>query len=144
MVVVDTSVWLDLFLEDSERKKVAEELMKAIETTIYEPEVFKIELAGTLSRRFRKDDVLSFVDEVMAKVRLVENPNELAFQVAVNTGCRAIDAYFIATAKVTGSILITNDKVMAKNAKKYGIEAYYLIEEFDKALNRIKNIKLKF
>ena len=144
MVVVDTSVWLDLFLEDSERKKVAEDLMKAIETTIYEPEVFKIELAGTLSRRFRKDDVLSFVDEVMAKVRLVGNPNELAFQVAVNTGCRAIDAYFIATAKVTGSILITNDKVMAKNAKKYGIEAYYLIEEFDKTLNRIKNIKLKF
>ena len=144
MVVVDTSVWLDLFLEDSERKKVAEDLMKAIETTIYEPEVFKIELAGTLSRRFRKDDVLSFVDEVMAKVRLVENPNELAFQVAVNTGCRAIDAYFIATAKITNSILITNDKVMAKNAKKYGIEAYYLIEEFDKALNKIKNIKLKF
>ena len=144
MVVVDTSVWLDLFLEDSERKKVAEDLMKAIETTIYEPEVFKIELAGTLSRRFRKDDVLSFVDEVMAKVRLVENPNELAFQVAVNTGCRAIDAYFIATAKVTNSILITNDKVMAKNAKKYGIEAYYLIEEFNKALNRIKDIKSKF
>ena len=51
MIVIDTFVWLDLFLEDSDRKKIAEEFMKAIEATIYEPEVFKIELAGTLSRR---------------------------------------------------------------------------------------------
>jgi hypothetical protein len=30
---------------------------------------------------------------------------------------------------------------MANNAKKYGIEAYYLIEEFDKAINRIKELQ---
>jgi len=30
---------------------------------------------------------------------------------------------------------------MAKNAKKYGIKAYYLIEEFDKAVERLKEIK---
>jgi len=29
---------------------------------------------------------------------------------------------------------------MAKNAKKYGIECYYLIEEFDKILERIKEL----
>ena len=68
MIVIDTSVWLDLFLEDSDRKKIAGEFMKAIEVTIYEPEVFK-------------------------------------------------------------------------NAKKAGIEAYYLIEEFDKAVERLKEIK---
>lgn len=130
MVVVDTSVWLGLFLEDSNRKNAAEELMKAIETTIYEPEVFKIELAGTLSRMFRKDDVLSFVDEITAKVRLIKNPNELAFQVAVNTGCRAIDSCFIATAKLMNTILIANDKVMVKNAKKSG---------FDKAIKGVKD-----
>ena len=141
MIVIDTSVWLDLFLEDSDRKKIAEEFMKAIEVTIYEPEVFKIELAGTLSRRFRKDDVLSFIDDIMSKVRLIENPNELAFQIALDTGCRAIDSYFIATAKLTNSILITNDKVMARNAKKAGIESYYLIEEFDKAVERLRGIR---
>jgi len=141
MIVIDTSVWLDLFLEDSDRKKIAGEFMKAIEVTIYEPEVFKIELAGTLSRRFGRNDVLSFIDDVMSKVRLIENPNELAFQIALNTGCRAIDSYFVATAKLTNSILVTNDKIMVKNAKKAGIEAYYLIEEFDKAVERLKEIK---
>jgi len=34
------------------------------EVTIYEPEVFKIELAGTLSRRFKKGEVLSLIDEI--------------------------------------------------------------------------------
>jgi predicted nucleic acid-binding protein len=141
MIVIDTSVWLDLFLEDSDRKKIAGEFMKAIEVTIYEPEVFEIELAGTLSRRFGRNDVLSFIDDVISKVRLIENPNELAFQIALNTGCRAIDSYFVATAKLTNSILVTNDKIMVKNAKKAGIEAYYLIEEFDKAVERLKEIK---
>ena len=95
--------------------------MKSIEVTIYEPEVFKIELAGTLSRRFGRDDVLSFIDDVMSKVRLIENPNELAFQIALDTGCRAIDSYFVATAKLTNSILVTNDKIaveiLLKNLK---------------------------
>ncbi len=29
---------------------------------------------------------------------------------------------------------------MANNAKKYGIEAYYLIEEFDNAVDRLKRL----
>jgi len=91
------------------------------EVTIYEPEVFKIELAGTLSRRFNKGEVLSLIDEITSKVRLIENPDQLALQIALDTGCRAIDAYFIATAKLTNSILIINDRIMAKNARKAGI-----------------------
>ena len=58
----------------------------------------------------------------------------------MKTHCRAVDSYFIATAKITNSILITNDKVMANNAKEYGIEAYYLTEEFDKALERLEKL----
>ena len=57
---------------------------------------------------------------------------------ASETGCRAIDAYFIATAKLTNSVLITNDRIMATNAKKYGVEAYYLIEEFNNARERLR------
>ena len=86
------------------------------------------------------DDVLSFIDDVMSKVRLIENPNELAFQIALDTGCRAIDS-FVATAKLTNSILVTNDKIMARNAKKAGIESYYLIENFDKAVERKRGIR---
>ena len=36
-------------------------------------------------------------------------------KVCKNTGSRAVDGYFIATAKLTNSILITNDKIMANN-----------------------------
>ena len=81
------------------------------------------------------------VEDILGDVKLIPNPDDLAFEVAVKTGSRAADAYFIATAKITNSILITNDKVMAKNAKKANIEAYYLIEEFDKAVNRIKELQ---
>jgi len=42
---------------------------------------------------------------------------------------------------LTNSILITNDKIMNENAKKYGIESYYLIEEFEKIEKRIKEMK---
>ncbi len=65
---------------------------------------------------------------------------DFVLKVCKSTGSRAVDGYFIATAKLTNSILITNDKVMARNAKKAGIDAYYLIEEFDKAVKRLKEI----
>lgn len=66
-----------------------------------------------------------------------------AFKIAECIHPRAADAYFIATAKLTNSILITNDRIMVNNAKRYGIEAYYLIEDFDKAVERLKEVKLK-
>jgi len=94
MIVIDTSVWLDLFLEDSYRRNLAENLIKLIEEKklqIYEPEVFKIELAGVLARKFKREDVLNFIEELLLKVKLVENPNELAFLISLKTGCRAID-----------------------------------------------------
>jgi len=58
----------------------------------------------------------------------------------MKTHCRAVDSYFIVTSKITNSILITNDKVMANNAKEYEIEAYYLTEEFDKTLERLEKL----
>ena len=61
-------------------------------------------------------------------------------KICKNTGCRAVDSYFIATAKLTNSILVTNDRIMANNAKKAEVEAYYLIEDFDRVIMRIKEI----
>jgi len=51
---------------------------------------------------------------------------------------RNIDSYFIATSKLANSILISNDRIMVNNAKKYGIKAYYLIEEIDKVLRELR------
>ncbi len=140
--VVDTSVFVDTILEyDEHRTKMAEDLLEIIQNSSLEivaPFLFKVELAGVLSRKLSSDRVKMIVKDVIEDVRLIPNLDDLAFEVAMKTGSRAADAYFIATAKLTNSILITNDKVMAKNAKKYGIKAYYLIEEFDELLERIK------
>ena len=142
--VVDTSVFVDTILEyDEHRTKMAEDLLEIIQNSSLEivaPFLFKVELAGVLSRKLSSDRVKMIVKDVIEDVRLIPNLDDLAFEVAMKTGSRAADAYFIATAKLTDSILVTNDKVMAKNAKKYGIEAYYLIEEFDETVNRIRKL----
>nr|WP_230972348.1 PIN domain-containing protein [Archaeoglobus neptunius] len=76
----------------------------------------------------------------MTKVEIIENPDGLAFKIALNTGCRAIDAYFIATAKLTNSVLVTNDRIMAGNARKARVESYYIINEFDTAIKRLAEV----
>jgi len=57
--------------------------------------------------------------------------HDKAAEVALLTGCRAVDAYYIAAAKHVNAVLITNDKVMGNNALKTGIEAYYLPNDND-------------
>jgi len=144
-VVVDTSVFIDAILEfDKYRTKLADDLFETIQNTsleIVNPFLFRVELAGVLSRKLPKDRVMLIVKDILEDVRLIPNPDDLAFEVAMKTGSRAADAYFIATAKLTGSILITNDRIMAGNAKKAGVEAYYLIEEFGKVMERLEGMK---
>lgn len=147
MIVVDTSVYIDaLFIFDEHRYELVKNFFRIVQNKglkIVEPEVFKIELIGQLVRRTKEDEAFKIYNSIISRVDIVniEKLRELAFSIASKTGCRAIDAYFIATAKLTNSILITNDKVMAKNAKKANIDAYYLIEEFDNAINRIKELQ---
>ncbi|MEM4279700.1 MAG: type II toxin-antitoxin system VapC family toxin [Archaeoglobaceae archaeon] len=140
-LTIDTSVFADFILEfDEKRTKKAEKILE-IAKEILNPKLFKVELACILARRFHSEKVEKIISEILYEIALFDNPDEIAYQIALNTGCRAIDAYFIATAKLTNSILITNDRIMAENAKKYGIEAYYLIDEFDKAIERISGFK---
>ncbi|MEM4280303.1 MAG: type II toxin-antitoxin system VapC family toxin [Archaeoglobaceae archaeon] len=97
-----------------------------------------ISIGRRLGFKIKKEDVLEFYSELTFVGE--EEIIEILFDVAETVHPRAIDAYFIATAKLTNSILITNDRIMAENAKKYGIEAYYLLEEFDKAIERISKL----
>lgn len=83
---------------------------------------------------------MELVQSIIDKVILLPNPDRLALDVALDTGCRAVDSYFIALAKLTDLILITNDKPMTNNAKKLGIKTYYLIEYFEKAIKVIEDI----
>jgi len=81
------------------------------------------------------EDLLNIVEFV--NVLSEDDLFEIALAVAFEARCRAVDSYFIATAKVTNSILITNDRIMADNAKSY------LIEEFDSAVEEGYEITVK-
>ncbi|MEM3927953.1 MAG: type II toxin-antitoxin system VapC family toxin [Archaeoglobaceae archaeon] len=143
MIVLDTSIFVDyLFEKNEKRKEIARKMLGQLEgKEVAVPKVFLIELISIgrrLGFKIKKEDVLEFYSELTFVGE--EEIIEILFDVAETVHPRAIDAYFIATAKLTNSILITNDRIMAENAKEYGIEAYYLVEEFDKAIERISKL----
>lgn len=141
MIVVDTSVFIDLFFEYCpERTQLSEEFFKTIEgTPIFEPEFFKIELASQLVRRMRKEEAISTAEQTFKQLNFILTPEvfELAFIIAIETGCRAADSFYIAAAKTTGSILVSSDRLQVESAKKFGIKAFYLLEGAE-VLERIK------
>ncbi|HIE44131.1 MAG TPA: PIN domain-containing protein [Candidatus Omnitrophica bacterium] len=135
MIIVDSSVWFDLFNTDKYRRNLAKKLFELIESKdipILEPRVFEIEFIALLSRKYIKEEVINIFNTVKDKIVVLPNPDDLAFNIALNTGCRAIDSYFIALTKLTDSLLVSNDKTQISNARKFKVKSYYLIEEFDK------------
>ena len=138
MIVIDTSVLVDyIFEEDVTRNNIAKETLKLVKgLRVFAPRILLIEFMA-VARRLGM--TISKLDVVRLTADFVLLSEDKIFDEAFNHP-RAADAYFIATAKLTNSILITNDRVMARNAKKAGIEAYYLIEDFDKAVKRLKEI----
>ncbi len=144
MIVIDTSVLVDyVFEEDATRNNTAKETLKLVKgLRVFAPRILLIEFVAVARRLGMAISKLDVVRLTADFVLLSEDTIfDEAFKIAERVHPRAADAYFIATAKITNSILITNDKVMAKNAKKANIEAYYLIEEFDKAVNGIKELQ---
>ena len=143
MIVIDTSVLVDyIFEEDVTRNNIAKETLKLVKgLRVFAPRILLIEfmaVARRLGMTISKLDVVRLTADfvLLSEDKIFDE----AFKIAECVHPRAADAYFIATAKLTNSILITNDRVMANNAKKAGIEAYYLIEDFDKAVKRLKEI----
>ncbi len=130
-LVVDVSVFIDrLFIYDEERSNRVRSLFKLIDKkslNIFEPQVFGIELASQLVRRKPKNLAEKLYNEIMDKVVVVDIIEyDLLLDIALSTACRAIDAFYIAVASVISAILVSADKVMVNNARKYGLEAYYI------------------
>ena len=136
--VVDASLMIDLYAAPSEKRaQIAEEvatwIMKGL-VEAYAPKLLIVEVAGVLSRYLSKEE-LDLVLDTLPSTKLVpeETLYKEALRVARETGSRAADAYYIAVASIVGGTLLTNDKKQARNARKAGIKAYYLIEEIEKA-----------
>ncbi len=143
MIVFDTSIYIDALIPATEKRNAhAREIVKIATNQnfdVFEPRTFIVELVGVLSRFKRRGEVKR-VFNILNFINVVSE-NELfdvALDIAFETHCRAIDSYFIATSELTNSILISNDRIMVNNAKKYGLKAYYLIEEVDKVLMELR------
>ncbi len=143
MIVLDTSVIVDSLLPKlgvrSQRAEKVLQLIKLRDFHVFAPKILKIELASVLSRKKSVELVKMVVEELVENIELFPEDElfDEAYDLSYKTGSRAVDLYFIATAKLTNSVLITNDKTMAKNAKKAGIEAYYLLEEYEEVMKRL-------
>ncbi|WP_297477060.1 type II toxin-antitoxin system VapC family toxin [Thermococcus sp.] len=130
MIVADTSVFIDLFFEyRPDRTQLSEELFRIIKgKPIFEPELFKIELASQIVRRMRREGAITTAEETFKQLNFVALSDifELAFLIAIETGCRAADSFYIAAAKTTGSILVSSDRAQVESAKKFGINARFI------------------
>ncbi len=124
MITIDTSVFTDFLVNfDANRRLKAKSFFDEIserDFTICEPFLFDVELAGILRRRYDERTTSEILEDLKGRIEILDeiSVHKTALYVSMRTHCRAIDAYFIATAKLTNSILITNDRVMAKMRKK--------------------------
>jgi len=151
--VVDTSVFADYYFiyprkpERHERARIILNKLSSLGLPVYEPFLFEVELRALLVRRIKPKQVLKIVSITLEHVNLVREEliHDRAAEIALLTGCRAVDAYYIATAKHASAALITNDKVMRNNALKTGIEAYYLlnVNDYNKLINKLKPVDME-
>ena len=123
-IVVDVSVFIDrLFIYSEERSRRARGLFRYIDEVslnVFEPQVFGVELASQLVRRKPRIVARRLYEEIVDRVIILEDIDyELLLDIAFQTSCRAIDAYYIATASLSSGILVSAGKVMVSNAKKY-------------------------
>ncbi len=144
MIAVDTSVFLDeLFRFDQKRHEKARIFFRLIQDgniLIVEPEIFKIELIGQLVRRMEKDEATILYESIVEKLEFIKTKDlvGIAFSIAFETGSRAVDSFYIAASKIKDAIFVSNDKIQVENAIKFGVEAYYLLDEFEKVKERIQ------
>ena len=142
MIVLDASVIVDALLPRlGERHKRARSLLEVLaerRARVYAPRIMLVELASVLSREKDPALVRELVEELASSISVLgeEKLFDLAYELAFEVRGRAVDAYYVAAAKLTKSILVTCDETMADNAKKAGVEAYFFIREFAEVESR--------
>ncbi len=144
MIIVDASILIDaLFSRNPERYEKAVNFLKCIEgLSLYAPRIIEVELIAVARR-------LGYKAEREKLLRLTEKFNllkeeeifNLALYVADRIHPRAIDAYYIATAILTNSIIVANDRLLVINSRQAGIEAYNLLKEYSIVTKRVKELK---
>ncbi len=136
-VVVDTSVFADYYFiyprrpERHERARTVLDKVSALDLPVYEPFLFEVELRAILVRRIKPEHVIEITDIILKHVNVIREEliHDKAAEIVLLTGCRAVDAYYIAAAKQVNAFIITNDRVMKNNALKVRVKTYYLLDK---------------
>ena len=141
-VVIDASLIIDLYAAPNEaRALLAEEVTSWVMKSLveaYAPKLLIVEVIGVLSR-YLSDEEVDLVLNYFPPIKLIpeEVIYEEAIRIARKTGSRAADAYYIAVASIINGVLLTNDIKQVRNSRKANIEAYYIVEEMEKAKRSI-------
>ncbi|WP_010480073.1 PIN domain-containing protein [Thermococcus zilligii] len=88
-----------------------------------------------------EDEAMSLYELLVEKIDTVDTCRlgEISFEIAFRTGCRAIDSFYISVAHSRRSALVSNDKFQVESAKNYGVNAFYLLEEFQELEEFLKD-----
>ena len=136
-IVVDASVAVDLFAaRDPSRVEAAEKLFRCVSPRsigVYVPRLFLAEVAGVLVRFLRPGLVRNVVMRLGEEVTAVGDSLyfEKSIEVALATGSRGADAYYVGLAGVLDAPLATSDRVQALNASRAGIQAFYILDQLE-------------
>ncbi|AHL23233.1 type II toxin-antitoxin system VapC family toxin [Thermococcus nautili] len=146
MIVLDASLIIDSLLPKlRDRHKLAKELLKAVSEgniVVTMPRIAKIEMLSVFSRKIGMRAV-QVVETLGEGVEFVgeEEFYQVAEAIAPKIQGRAVDTYYIALAFKNSAILLSCDRRQVENARVAGVEAYYVPEEFDKAMKRINELR---
>ncbi|AJC72648.1 hypothetical protein X802_02005 [Thermococcus guaymasensis DSM 11113] len=144
MIVLDASLIIDSLLPKlGERHRLAKEILREISDRGIEvlmPKIAKIELLSVFSRKIG-NRAIEVVTSIGEGVTFVGEFYQVAEAVAPKVRGRAVDLYYTALAFKDSAILLSCDKLQVENARLAGVEAYYVPDDFEKALERIKGIR---
>ncbi|UXD22234.1 hypothetical protein IPA_02780 [Ignicoccus pacificus DSM 13166] len=134
-VVLDASVVIDLFAgRNKERVRVTEALFECFQKKgikLLAPRLLLVEVAGVLVRFIPPERVASVIS--ILKESVITVPDDIfyedAVELALSTGSRGADSYYLGVAKVMDAVLVTSDKVQAINAKRAKIRSFYVLSE---------------
>ncbi|MCD6523925.1 MAG: type II toxin-antitoxin system VapC family toxin [Thermococcus sp.] len=144
MIVLDASLIIDSLLPKlGERHRLAKEILREISDRGIEvlmPKIAKIELLSVFSRKIG-NRAIEVVTSIGEGVTFVGEFYQVAEAVAPKVRGKAVDLYYTALAFKNSAILLSCDKLQVENARLAGVEAYYVPDDFEKALERIKGIR---
>jgi len=123
MYLIDSSVWVALFLEFDSNHKKAEEIISKISNKIYLPYNVIVEVTTVLAYKHSKKQADNFLEyiEYNKDIILFENElkSEIDFYKKVNRKVSFVDVSLVFLAKKLNLNLITFDSQMISLAKKF-------------------------